>query len=61
MYAFSSYHNLSDRGFRHLILPEENLMETNTDTLKNMCGFDSDFLKHHIFCAVCKTCFFLEI
>ena len=63
MCAFSSYHSLSDRGFRHLIqlmglhLPEENLMETNIDTLKNMCGFDSDFLKHHMFCAVCKKLF----
>ena len=32
-------------------------METNIDTLKNMCGFDTDFLKHHMFCGVCKKLF----
>lgn len=65
--AFSSYHTLSDRSFRHLIqlmghhLPAENLMETNIDTLKNMCGFDTDFLKHHMYCAVCKKLFTEDI
>ena len=63
MCAFASYHNLSDRGFRHLIklmglhLPEQNLMETNIDTLKRICGFDSNFLEHHLYCSICKKLF----
>jgi hypothetical protein len=32
-------------------------METNIDTLKNLCGFDRNFLKHRMFCAVCKKLF----
>lgn len=34
---------------------DENLMETNIDTLKNICGFDTDFLKHHMYCTVCNN------
>jgi hypothetical protein len=32
-------------------------METNIDTLKNLCGFDRNFLMHRMFCAVCKKLF----
>ncbi|VDI25225.1 Hypothetical predicted protein [Mytilus galloprovincialis] len=63
MCAFATYHSLSDRGFRHLIqlmglhIPTENLMETNIDTLKQVCGFDTDCLIHHLYCPSCKKLF----
>ena len=63
MCAFATHHNLSDAGFRHLIklmglhIPGENLMETNIDTLKQMCGFGDDFLYYHLYCNVCKKLF----
>lgn len=64
--AFATRHNLSDTALNDLLeliqlhLPENNLAETNSRTLKESCGFDSSYLEYHLYCDGCKKLFDTE-
>ena len=58
--AYVSRHNCSDTQFRDLLallnlhVPANNLVETEIDKVKSICGFDKDFLKFRFYCSTCK-------
>lgn len=61
--AYCSRHNLSDTAFKdllHLIqlhIPDNSLLETNINKMKDKCGFAMNHLTFHTFCTVCENVF----
>lgn len=61
--AYASRHNLSDSAYTDLLtllqlhIPENSLLETNIQKIKEKCGFTVNHLNFHTFCTVCENVF----